>query len=190
MNAFVDFFRRKILRDPQARWNHTYKKGKWSELTSDIEAERIMVVRDWLRQRNARTILELGCGEGVFLAQTDPADYDFFYGTDVSDVAIAAAQKHANDHAIFAAVDMDEIRETRKYDAIVFNEAISFSRDINALLTRMSAWLNPGGCFIISIHAHPRNEQDWVTIHNVLKTQKAQVVQNERATWKIELLTV
>jgi SAM-dependent methyltransferase len=191
LNKIQDFFKRKILRDPQARWNHQYAKGVWDSLKNPIEFERQKVCKSFFDTHKPNgSLLEIGCGEGMLIEYIfEGKGYGQYLGIDVSDLVIKNCQKLANERTKFIVADMDNLVLPQKYDVIMFNETIYYASNITQVLTNcIQNILTNNGIFVISIHQHKNSSEHWKEIHESLQTIDNQQVTNERSTWVIEVL--
>ena len=192
INSIISFLKRKILRDPRGRWNYQYAKGQWEGLKDPIEFERQEVCKLFFEKyKSGGSVVEIGCGEGMFvefiLQQQGYSDY---CGVDVSDLAIQNAQKLADNKTKFIIADMDNLDLGKRYDVILYNESINYSKNIERVLkNNIQNLLNPNGIFIISVHNYKHSDEHWSDIHKVLKTIDKKTVKNARSEWNIEVLT-
>ena len=46
-NTIIDFFKRKVIRDQKARWNHQYAQGQWEGLKDAKELERQEIIKEY-----------------------------------------------------------------------------------------------------------------------------------------------
>lgn len=191
-NAFITFFKTKILRDNQARWNKQYQTGEWDGLKDALEIERQEACRQlMLKHKPQGSILEIGCGEGVFIQKViQKEDYSSYLGLDVSDFIVQKAQKElSDDKTQFAQGDMDNFSLKQPFDIIFFNESLNYAKSISATLNYCKKHLsNPNAVFIISLHEHKHSPKYWNVIHQNLLTLDKELVKNERAEWRIEAL--
>ncbi|HET7535253.1 MAG TPA: class I SAM-dependent methyltransferase, partial [Candidatus Didemnitutus sp.] len=149
--SLLSWFKRRILRDQNERWNHQYARGKWKQLKDPIEHARLIACANLLRRHAPNgDVLEIGCGEAILLRQLTADDYRSWLGVDISDVAVAAAQSFAGERVRFVAGDMRTLALHEHYDAIIFTESIYYVSEPAALLKRYARHLKPGGVFIIS----------------------------------------
>lgn len=193
-DKIISFIRRKILRDPKARWNHNFAKGRWDNLRESKELARIEMTADFVRRYTRKgtkpRILEIGCGEGFFRQYFKDSDFSYFLGTDIADVAITNANEWFGDAKTrFEAQDMDKWLPEDKYDFIVFNECVYHSRNQRQLMERFATRLNEGGYFIVSVH---RNFKQYLELwdkvmHNNTKIDEG-TISNEQSTWDVRVL--
>lgn len=187
----TSFVRRKILRDPQARWNHQYAKGQWDGLRDAREFERQRACRNlFLKYKKGGSLVEFGCGEGILIEHIfQNADYNRYLGLDISDLAIQKAQGLANEKTGFFIANMDTDVISEKFDVIFFNESINYSVNIPRLLENcLKNTLGTEGYFLISVHQFKHADNIWQQILTRLKVVEEIEVQNGRSLWKIKVL--
>ena len=112
-------------------------------------------VRDWLRQANARTVLDLGCGNGALTSAFDHAGFEMT-GMDMSETGIAIASRNfptiSFNHSDLATPIADELRH--RFDAVIAVEVIEHLLLPRLLLQRVKEALRPGGVFILTTPYH------------------------------------
>ena len=186
-----DFIRRKIVRDQRARWNHQYARGQWEGLKDDVELERQEVVKEFfIKYKGTGNLLEFGCGYGVlpdviFKRQ----HYSHYLGIDVSDFIINHTQKLSDSKHRFEVGDIDSFDYKEKYDVVLYNEVINYSKDISLMLNNAyKNGMKAGGIFIISVHEFKRSHQIWENIHKTLDVLESRTIVNSRSRWQVEVL--
>ena len=192
INAFMDFFQRKVVRSQKARWNHQYAKGQWDGLKADIELERQVIIKDYFLKYKGEggSLLEFGCGFGVlpdviFKKQ----HYSHYVGVDVSDFIINEIQTLADSRHVFEIGDMENYAFKEKYDVIAFNECINYAKDISKLLDDcVKNGLKKDGIFIISVHKFKRSPEIWQAIHAHLTVLETKTIVKPHNTWQVEVL--
>lgn len=183
------WWKRRILGDQRARWNHQYATGRWDQLRAAPEQARFAAGARLLhRHTRGGCVLELGCGEGLLQAHVAPDDHTRWVGVDLSEVAVAAARARANNLTRYVAADMTVFEPNEYFDAIVFSESIYYVSKPADLLRRYGAWLNPGGVFVISIFTTKRSNAVWEQIHAVADPVDSLVTTNALGTWICEVL--
>jgi SAM-dependent methyltransferase len=188
-HSLLSWFKRRILRDQNERWNYQYAHGKWEQLKNPVETARLIACAGLLRLHSpGGRVLEIGCGEAILLRHLDPGDYASWLGVDISDVAIARAQAFSSNRARFVAGDMQTFELTESYDAIIFTESIYYVPERAALLQRYAKHLKAGGVFVISAFEAKDSAAVWREIHSVATTLDSATTKNEHGTWVCEVL--
>lgn len=138
------------------RWDKQYKAGQWENLKSEKESKRYFQIIDYLKRYGPAnpSILDIGCGDGVLNERMNEFEFSYFLGLDFSKVSIEQAKKKNFPKAEFISEDAVTFQPTRKFDAIVFNEAFYYIHDSekNNVLNRMLDHLNEDGVIITSIY--------------------------------------
>ena len=192
LNTIIDFFKRKVMRDQKARWNHQYARGQWEGLKDAKELERQEIIKEYFLKYKGEggSMIEFGCGFGVlpdviFKKQ----HYSNYVGVDVSDFIIEKIQTLADDRHIFEIGDMENYHFKQKYDVICFNECINYSKDVPKLLAdcRQNG-MTKDAIFIISVHEFKRSPEIWKDIHDNLTVLESRMVINPTNRWQVEVL--
>ena len=143
----------------QHRWDSEYQGGRWNFLRTLQEAARFGIVAGWLHHSfDSVSILDLGCGEGVFLRHLDPARVRHYHGVDLSQAALDQFRPFGVANATVTCAALEEFIPAAddRFDAIVFNEVLFHAGDPYAELARYRQWLTPGGVVIVSFYQTPR----------------------------------
>lgn len=186
-----DFIRRKIVRNQRARWNHQYARGQWEGLKDDVELERQEVVKEFfIKYKGTGNLLEFGCGYGVLPDVIfKKKHYSHYLGIDVSDFIINHIQKLSDSKHRFEVGDIDSFDYKEKYDVVLYNEVINYSKDISLMLNNAyKNGMKAGGIFIISVHEFKRSHQIWENIHKTLDVLESRTIVNSRSRWQVEVL--
>ena len=156
----ISFLKRKLLRNKEAKWNYEFAKGNWDGLGDLKELGRFSTVIGYLSffKPQSHSILEFGCADGLLYQRMHKELVTYYEGIDASsDIIKVANQKYGSEKVKFVAHDMDEYKFSQKYDFIVFNEVLYYSRDYKKLLARCFDFLNPNGFIILSINGGYKN---------------------------------
>ncbi len=112
-------------------------------------------VRNWLRQAGARTVLDLGCGNGALTSAFDREGFEMT-GMDMSETGIAIASRSFPAisflHSDLAAPMAGKLRH--RFDAVIAVEVIEHLLLPRLLLERVKEALRPGGVFILTTPYH------------------------------------
>jgi len=117
---------------------------------------------------NARTVLELGCGEGIG-ARILASGREVYHGVDYDEQAIAYAHEHviseAVDALVFSCADVRLLAPFGPYDAIVALDVIEHLSDLDGahLVADSARRLAPHGVFVVgtpsAVFDHLASEQ-------------------------------
>jgi len=160
LTSTIDFINRKILRRDKDRWNYQYNLGRWEGLGDLHELARFSVIVGYAQHLKPNgKILEIGAGEGYLQQRFNKTQYNLYYSTDVSDIAIANAKKYEDEKTKFIVADMNTYVPDQKFDIIIINEAIYYGISVDKVLNRFNPYLEEGGTFIVSINGDERNAE-------------------------------
>jgi 2-polyprenyl-6-hydroxyphenyl methylase/3-demethylubiquinone-9 3-methyltransferase len=128
-----------------------YAAGRWSYFGNLSELARYSVLVGYLRHfKPGGAVLDIGCGEGLFLSRLHPDDYCRYLGVDLSSVAIAQAGTRASAKASFAVADARSYQPTETFDAIVMNELLHYIPDAPETVGRLAHSMRPGSVLLLS----------------------------------------
>jgi len=155
-----------------------YSGCYWPEGVNDLdeaETQSLELVAERADLSNGMQILELGCGWGSFClwaAQQFPDSRITAVSNAVSQREFIQAQcrNRGIDNLEVVTADMNRFEPRDRYDRIVSIEMFEHMRNWEALLTRISTWLNPDGRVFIHIFSHKdaaypfevRDKDDWM----------------------------
>ena len=140
----------------------TLETGTASTLTGEIdyydelfELGRYSVLVGYLRRIEplSLSILDLGCGIGLFRKQLDGLDFERYLGVDPASEAIKRARPLEDDRTSFLVATEPQAGET--FDVVVCNEVLYVVPDADAMLVAAQRALRPGGHLLTSNWRHP-----------------------------------
>lgn len=181
---------RRLLRiDGERRWNREYKSGNWERLRQLDELAHHAVLAGYVRRLKPRgAVLDVGCGEGLFHEMLGADGYAQYLGIDFAE-PVRLASVRANANTRFEVSDMNDFVTAEKFDAIVFDESIYYSRDVLAALRRYSSMLNTGGLLLISMHRTPKTIAVWSSLDAEFEVIDAVVITNAHdVSWTVKAL--
>jgi 2-polyprenyl-3-methyl-5-hydroxy-6-metoxy-1,4-benzoquinol methylase len=133
-------------------WDAQYAAGRWDYLAEIGELARFSILAGYVcHLKRGGAVLDAGCGQGILLGRLPSDCYSRYLGIDVSDSAIAVAQRQQSERSSFLAADCDEYSPREHFDVIVFNEVLCCLRDPLATVERYARSLNPGGILLVSM---------------------------------------
>ncbi len=167
------------------KWELEYLIGTWKFLDSSMEAARYEVIIGFMKQycHAMPSILEMGCGEGLLQSKMKDFEYSSVTGVDLSNIAIRKAIARKFNHSTYQVANMDSWTSDKKFDVIIFNESIYFSKDPVALMGKYSQWLRDDGRMIVSIYIMDPTQ---IVVDNILAAYQPlafQEVRNEMGVW-------
>lgn len=118
-----------------------------------------------LQIREEGDILELGCGDGLPVAQLLSTQYNYV-GVDISEVQIANAKKNIL-NGTFLVADMSELNFSQNsFDGIIALYSIIHVPidEQEKLLRSIYVWLRPNGCFLCTVgfKSWTGTETNWI----------------------------
>jgi 2-polyprenyl-3-methyl-5-hydroxy-6-metoxy-1,4-benzoquinol methylase len=186
MNSLVSFFRRKILRIPEDRWNYQYAQGEWDGLNA--ESVRLDAVISMIgASYRAPAILEIGCGKAVMLGRMPEDGYSTFTGIDLSQVAISGARLFETERVRFLQADMQTFIPQRSYDVIAFNESLYYAKDPAAVFARYLPFLTDGGSIIVTAFRNKYTAHLWPALDQTWQAADSQQVRDGNLVWDIRM---
>lgn len=148
-------------RSAEERWNE-----RWSDPSFHPEGRLDEMAHHLVLGGYARTLkpggvlLDAGCGDGEFRPHLHPEAFSKYVGIDFAE-PIARAQRYADERTSFEVSDIRTYNPTIRFDTIAFNESLYYIDDAVGELHRYTAFLAPGGIFLISLHLKPKTEALW-----------------------------
>jgi 2-polyprenyl-3-methyl-5-hydroxy-6-metoxy-1,4-benzoquinol methylase len=135
------------------KWNDD--SGDWQGLNSDIQRPRYEEIANSIRSHSSGSrVLDVGCGQGL-LAKF--LHHSFLYeGIEPSSKAMTAAPTN---YCICWNMTAEHFLKTaepqQKWDCIVFNEMLYYSRNPEEMIVQFSKLLRPNGIMVISVYQRP-----------------------------------
>lgn len=131
--------------------NHDDNSGDWQGLNNAAQGVRYRTIANMLAE--SQTVLDVGCGEAVlhgFLGSECG-----YTGIDPSALAIAGASKNKGrfDLELFHGF-AEDFHTTERFDAVVFNEMLYYSKNPVRLVSKFAGLIKPGGVMVCSIYQH------------------------------------
>jgi len=152
------FLHKLLIGAERYKWEKEYAAGRWDYLHEPRQAERYKVLVDFIGRylQGSRTILEIGCGEGILQQRIPPHSYSRYLGVDISHVAIRRASRFKDPVTDFRTGDMETYLPRGKYDMIIFNEVLNYSTDPLRTVRHYLPYLEAHGHLLFSL-----NETTW-----------------------------
>ncbi|MEY2881703.1 MAG: hypothetical protein RLZZ15_4083 [Verrucomicrobiota bacterium] len=175
---------------PAAAADREYASGAWDHFESAAESARYAAVAAVIaRLHPTGAVLDLGCGPGRLadlLRMTPPRRY---LGVDFSAEAVARARRRGLPGCEFAQGDFETWRAAEPFAAIVFNEAVGYSRDPRALLAAFAPALKADGHLVVSHFRSAHWPALWRRLESAFTVVEAHVVANATGqTWDVKAL--
>ena len=134
-------------------------------------------------------VLDVGCGNGMFLERLTGKPYSRYVGIDFEEPVKQAAQGRADEKTFFFAADMNDYVPDGQFDAIVFDESIYYLWDLAQGLARYEQYLAPDGVFLVSMHGKETNIPRWQVIDGLYHVLDAVTIENRKGVkWTVKAL--
>lgn len=133
-------------------WDKTYRDGRLAFLAGLREAARYGVVSAYVEHSlDGGSLLDLGCGPAILCRHLNRDRITRYVGVDVAASALEGVETGIADSRLVCA-DIAGYEPDGRFDAVVFNEVLSFVPDPIGLLRRSRGWLSDHGVVIVSIY--------------------------------------
>ena len=187
---FVRAVRRVLRIDRERRWNAQYAAGTWTRLRAlDELAHHAVLAGYFARLKPGGSLLDVGCGEGVFHEQLRGC-YSRYVGCDFAE-AVRVANAKSDERTSFVVADMHDFATSERFDAIVFNESLYYHHEPLQGLQRFAEFLLPDGVLLISMHRTERNDRLWAQFDaHFTVCDAVQLTNQQGVQWTTKVLMV
>ena len=169
-------------------WNQEFGAGKWDFLGSAREMPRYAVIAGYFGAGDGpRSVLDVGCGAGLLQPWLKRVGYAQYFGVDLSDTAIEAAQAFADPQTRFEAANAESFAPPGQFDVIIFNEMLYYMHDPVAMLRRYAGHLASGGVFIVSLWESRESGRAWSKVRGTLEVLDETSVVRTGVSWRIRV---
>jgi len=142
-------------------WQSAYRSGQLDYFASLPELPRYAVLAGYLTRFGAdRSLLDVGCGQGILRRMLDGIPFRTYVGVDVSDSALESANALADSRTTFVHGDVMDV-ELPPADVVVLNEVLYYAEDPAAMLGRIDGLLPDGGVVLTSMWRHGGDRTLW-----------------------------
>ena len=153
---------------------HDDESGDWRGLNDSGQFPRYAAIAKMVAEFNPRAkVLDVGCGE-AHLHRWLPSSVDYS-GLEPSLKAVALAQSGNDKLRIIHGSGEAFTPADSRYDCVIFNEMLYYSKDPLGLLLKFAQCLEPGGAILGSIFQKP---EDKSFKHRIKKWLKLQTLSN------------
>jgi 2-polyprenyl-3-methyl-5-hydroxy-6-metoxy-1,4-benzoquinol methylase len=175
--------------DKGKTWNSEYSSGKWDVLKSADELERFEAVLNMVKKYSTKpsSILDIGCGEGLLREKLSPDEFSFYYGIDISSVAINRARDHYNFKSEYEIQSMENFKTDVLFDFIIFNESLYYSVNPVFQFARYAKYLSTDGLVIISLFETNSNMKLLTLIDHLFMPIDKVITNNKRGKWHCQV---
>jgi 2-polyprenyl-3-methyl-5-hydroxy-6-metoxy-1,4-benzoquinol methylase len=180
--------RRMLGIDRERRWNTQYAGGEWDRLHHIDELAHHAVLAGYCaRLKPQGSVLDVGCGDGLFHTHLN-GHYGSYLGIDFAE-PVRRANHKANQQTRFLVADMHEFTTDQRFDAIVFDESLSYHQSPITGLLRYSTMLAETGLLLISMHRTPKTDLLWAACDEHFAIADAVTITNRHdVTWTTKVL--
>lgn len=188
--SFSSYFKRNFIKNSAERHDKKYKEGHWMPLREIHELAHYSIIAGYFQflKKNG-SLLDVGCGEGILQERIAPSNYSKYFGLDISQEAIKIAKIKADDKTFFTCTNLNDFEPAEKYDAIVFNEALYYVGNHEAVVKRYSQFLKPDGIFIFSNFLNQNKKISWADIEKYFPKYDETIVTNKyQKSWVCKVL--
>jgi 2-polyprenyl-3-methyl-5-hydroxy-6-metoxy-1,4-benzoquinol methylase len=160
-------------------WNEQWSTSTWTYLSDLEQVPRYAIIEGWRRRlKPSGSVLDIGCGAGVFFDHL-PSDGRLSYtGVDISQTAVDQAARKIRDVTLQRFVLGNLLTfmppEGSLYDVVIFNEVLYYVPNPCGAVDRYRGMLAPGGLFIVSMF--DENARIWREVDNSLAGERLQTV--------------
>ena len=137
-----------------ARWTREYDAGHWDYLDGLGQLAHYSILAGYCQRLDHRSILDVGCGAGVFRAHADHIDFERYIGIDPVDAAIERASRLADARTTFLIGDVF-LPQLEQFEIVVCNEVLYYLPEPARQLDRIRDLVTPGGHVLTSHIRHP-----------------------------------
>lgn len=174
-------------------WNNQFKIGHWDFLWGNDEQVRYNHIRNLLTagyKCAAKSILDLGCGQGNLYKYLQDDKSINYLGVDISISAIDKAIELFREAQKFVCMDLCKYEPQIHYDFIIFNESLYYLEMPIAIIKRYKKFLTPKGRIIISMwYDKIKNNKLWSRIDSNFEIERQETINNGKGTsWIIKVL--
>lgn len=151
-------------------WEAQYLDGEWDHLKDLSHVPLYGVLVGYYKFfKQGGSILDVGCGEGVFQERLGSNSYSRYVGIDISDEAIRRASLKEDDNTKFIRIDASNFHIKEIFDVIVFSEILYYIEYnlISNFMKKYEQFLKKDGIFIISMMNNPNTTEIWKILESM-----------------------
>jgi len=170
-------------------WDQLFETGAYDRLSAVWERGRYSLIVGHRDVLGLRSILDVGCGQGVLAERLQRTGYERYVGLDISQAAIQQARREQPDpRNSWLVADATTFETETRFDLIVFNECLYYMEDPAALVRHYVRFLAPGGWIIVSMHDRIRTRTVWPLLGMLTTVEANQISSKGRASWTVKLM--
>ncbi|WP_155590681.1 class I SAM-dependent methyltransferase [Lysinibacillus cavernae] len=129
-------------------------------------AEEQQILKALIPELTNKSVLDLGCGDGMYCRYAREQQASSVIGVDTSEKMLQKARKKTDDPFIsYSNMAIEDIHfSASQFDVVISSLTFHYTKSFQTISNKIYDYLKPGGTFIFSVE-HPiftaRNEQDW-----------------------------
>jgi 2-polyprenyl-3-methyl-5-hydroxy-6-metoxy-1,4-benzoquinol methylase len=176
--------------DHWSRFERDFKFAKWDQLCALAELGRYSILVGYCQFLAAKSILDVGCGQGILAEKLKTLPYEKYLGIDFASSAILEARERRGDERTeFLVADAKNFTAESKFDVIVFGDSLYYFDDFSSILQRYSEALSENGVMVVSCYDTFRTRIMWPSIEKDMIVQDETVVMNKAGKrWTVKQL--
>ncbi len=179
-----------LVAQPEEKWDAQFRQGSWCHLS---HAPNTLFIAGWIMRRAREAsgrlrVLDVGCGDGE-LAAALASEVVEYWGTDISQEALAQAREKHPD-GTFLHASMEEAPPVEgKFDVVVFNEVLYYAPPRKVLVRHRAALNERGGRVIVSLYQSWRAPFLWRSVRGCIQMHEhVRICHRERRhCWRIAI---
>ena len=171
------------------QWEEAFESGSYDRLESIPERARYSLIVGHCDVLNVRSILDVGCGQGVLAKRLGRVGYERYLGYDLSETAIGQARRDLPDQRnTYVVATADRFETEARFDLIVFNECLYYMDDPAAVMRRHLRFLAPGGHVTVSMYDTLRSRSLWPVLNMLSAVEAVEIRFETTARWTVKLM--
>lgn len=135
-------------------WTREYGTGHWDYLSGIDQLARYSILAGYCDRVDHDSILDVGCGAGIFRARIGHVDFQRYVGIDPVGAAIEQASRLADDRTTFLIGDVF-LPQLEQFEIVVCNEVLYALPLPARQLDRIRDLVRPGGHMLTSNIRYP-----------------------------------
>jgi 2-polyprenyl-3-methyl-5-hydroxy-6-metoxy-1,4-benzoquinol methylase len=172
-----------------AEWDKLFETGAYDRLFSTAERGRYSLIVGHCDVLGPKRILDVGCGQGVLAERLKRVPYERYVGVDISQAAIAQAERERPDpRNAYLTADATKFETAERFDLIVFNECLYYMEDPAALVRHYLRFLAPGGWIIVSMYETLRSRTVWPLLAMLSVLEATDIRSEGTGAWTVKLM--
>jgi 2-polyprenyl-3-methyl-5-hydroxy-6-metoxy-1,4-benzoquinol methylase len=172
-----------------AEWERRFRSGDYDRLASASERARYSLIAGHCDALDVRSVLDVGCGQGVLADRLKRVAYRRYVGFDLSEMAIDQARRTVPDaRNTYLVSDANTFEAEERFDLLVFNECLYHFEDPAAVVGRHLKFLAPGGHVSISMYDTIRSRAVWSLLDMLAAVDAVKVSCEGHASWTVKLM--